>query len=131
MIHFFVFSRRNLTSRFLLITSLQPERFHAITHSFPQRRSAIYCIFNSFRTLFIAIGVGTPAPLTSVQESKVCSLLPCFHTLTNCFPPSLLLSHPYKTLGVYYPVIPPSGVSSLRRSDEPSQTRSAMFVSMR
>src|SRR6266404_2353426 len=109
MIDFFVFFRRNLTSRFPLITSLQPEQFHAITHSFAQRRSAIYCIFNSFRTLFIAIGVGTPAPLTSVQESKVCSLLPCFHTLTNCF-------HIHtKPWGCTTPVIRPSGVSSLRR----------------
>jgi hypothetical protein len=41
----------------LPITSLQPQQFQAITHSFPQRRAAIPSIFNSFRTLSIATGV--------------------------------------------------------------------------
>src|SRR6266404_1561411 len=70
MIHFFVFSRRSLTSRFLLITSLEPEQFHAITHSFPRRHSAKSFSFNTFRTLFIAIGGGTPLS-TSVQKSEL------------------------------------------------------------
>jgi hypothetical protein len=40
-----------------LITSVQPQQFQAITHSFAQRRSAIPSILNSFRTLSIATGV--------------------------------------------------------------------------
>jgi hypothetical protein len=44
-------------SPFPLITSLQPKRFHAITHSFAQRRQAIPPILNRFRTLSIATGV--------------------------------------------------------------------------
>src|SRR6266446_1654237 len=40
----------------LPITSLQPQQFHAITHSFAQRRSAIPRIFNGFRTLSITTG---------------------------------------------------------------------------
>jgi len=41
----------------LPITSLQTQRFHAITHSFVQRRSAILPVLNGFRTLSIATGV--------------------------------------------------------------------------
>jgi hypothetical protein len=44
----------------LPITSLQPRQFHAITHSFAQRRAAIPPIFNGFRTLSIATGVYPP-----------------------------------------------------------------------
>jgi len=40
----------------LPIASLQPQQFHAITHSFAQRRAAIPPIFNGFRTLSIATG---------------------------------------------------------------------------
>jgi hypothetical protein len=41
----------------LPITSLQPQQFHAITHSFAQRRAPIHPIFNGFRALSIATGV--------------------------------------------------------------------------
>jgi len=41
----------------LPITSLQPPHFHAITHSFPQRRAAIRLVIRKFRTLSIATGV--------------------------------------------------------------------------
>ena len=44
-------------SSLLLITSLQPSQFHAITHSFAPRRTSIYPVLNSFRTLSIATGV--------------------------------------------------------------------------
>src|SRR6266478_2678345 len=47
----------NRLSPFLPITSLQPQQFHTVTHSFPQRRSAISSVLNSFRTLSIATGV--------------------------------------------------------------------------
>ena len=45
---------------FPLITSLQILQFHAITHSFAQRRTSIYPVLNSFRTLSIATGVVPP-----------------------------------------------------------------------
>jgi hypothetical protein len=41
----------------LLITSLQPQQFHAITHSFAQRRAVIPCFSKSLRTLSITTGV--------------------------------------------------------------------------
>src|SRR6266436_3533001 len=44
-------ARRNFASSFLPITSLQTQWFHAITHSFAQRRDTISPILNSFRTL--------------------------------------------------------------------------------
>ena len=44
-------------SPFLPITSLQPQSLHAVTHSFAQRRAAIYFSINMFRTLSIATGV--------------------------------------------------------------------------
>ena len=40
----------------LPITSLQPQQFQAITHSFAQRRPAIPCILSGFRTLCVATG---------------------------------------------------------------------------
>src|SRR5713101_2311985 len=43
---------------FLLITSLQTQQFHAITHSFAQRRAAIHFIIKSLRTLLLSIGGG-------------------------------------------------------------------------
>jgi len=55
-------------SPFPLITSLQTQRFHTITHSFAQRRRAISLIFNRFRTLSIATGVCPPALSSSVSE---------------------------------------------------------------
>jgi hypothetical protein len=39
------------------ITSLQPQQFHSITHSFAQRHAAIPPIFNGFRTLSITTEV--------------------------------------------------------------------------
>ena len=45
------FRRSDIASSFLPITSLQPLRFHAIAHSFPQRRQPISFSLNSFRTL--------------------------------------------------------------------------------
>jgi hypothetical protein len=52
-------SQRSRLSPTLLftITSLQALYFHAIPHSFAQRRSAIPSILKSFRTLSIATGV--------------------------------------------------------------------------
>src|SRR5258706_14324354 len=52
--------RNILLNPFPPITSLQPQRFHAITHSFAQRESAIPPISNSFRTLLMLTGGGTP-----------------------------------------------------------------------
>jgi hypothetical protein len=53
-------STRNPLSPFPLITSLQTQQLHTITHSFAQRRRAIPPIFNRFRTLSIATGVYPP-----------------------------------------------------------------------
>jgi hypothetical protein len=50
-------------SPFPLITSLQTQRFHTITHSFAQRRRAISLIFNRFRTLSIATGGYPPSAI--------------------------------------------------------------------
>src|ERR1700674_2681767 len=53
----FFFSVFERSTPLLPITSLQPQQFHAITHSFAQRRAAIPPIFNGFRTLSITTGV--------------------------------------------------------------------------
>ena len=47
----------NRPSPFPPITSVQPQHYHVLTHSFAQRQPAISPIFNSFRTLSIATGV--------------------------------------------------------------------------
>ena len=57
------------------ITSLQTSHFHAITHSFAQRRTTIWPILNGFRTLSIATGVVPPArgnPSRSTSTSTAC-----------------------------------------------------------
>jgi hypothetical protein len=58
---------------------MQPQQFHALTHSFAQRRLAISFIFSKFRTLSIATGVGTP----SVANSRFCLELAAFFRHTG------------------------------------------------
>jgi len=53
-------SKPHRASPFCAITYMQPLQFHAITHSFAQRRQAIPPPFNRFRTLSIATGVVPP-----------------------------------------------------------------------
>ncbi len=69
----------------LPITSLQPQQFHAITHSFAQRRAAIPPIFNGFRTLSIATGVYTPPNVPFRTSPPLCSVprwqIPCSQKL--------------------------------------------------
>ena len=56
---------------FLLITYMQTKYFHAVTHSFAQRRAAIPFIPKSLRTLSIATGVYPETSLTTaLQASK-------------------------------------------------------------
>src|SRR5260221_4590084 len=57
----FMLARASVVSPLLLITSLQPLYFLAITHSFAQRRTNIPKILNSLRTLSITTGVLPPA----------------------------------------------------------------------
>jgi len=67
-----------ITTPLFLITSIQPLYFHAIAHSFVQRRTAISHAFNCLRTLSIATGV---YPLRSLCPRSVRSVL-------RFFPPS-------------------------------------------
>ncbi len=60
-------SGSSMLTPLLLITSLQPQQFHTITHSFAQRESAIPSIFNSFHTLLMLIGGGTPFTLLALS----------------------------------------------------------------
>src|SRR6266481_136228 len=98
----------NRPSPFLPITSLQPQQFHTVTHSFAQRRSIIPSIFNSFRTLSIATGVVPPFTLSRVGEgpalppSNTHALLRppfVFILLQIPFPASPFFSHPCKSPG--------------------------------
>src|SRR6266446_8697713 len=61
----------NRPSPFPPIISLQPQRFHTVTHSFAQRRSAIPPIFNSFRTLSIATGVVRVCVATRLDAASI------------------------------------------------------------
>jgi hypothetical protein len=67
-----------ITTPLFLITSIQPLYFHAIAHSFAQRRTAISHAFNCLRTLSIATGV---YPLRSLCPPSVRSVV-------RFFPPS-------------------------------------------
>src|ERR1700693_4783531 len=74
----------------LPITSLQPQQFQGITHSFAQRRAPIPPIFNGFRTLSIA---------TEVYPSRV--LVPVG---TGPFARPTLLAT--RTCGLFHPSLP-------------------------
>ncbi len=73
--------RSNIASALLPITSLQPLRFHAITHSFVQRRTNVPTILNSLRTLSIVTGVyPSTFPSSDFQTSRHAKSL-CLHRL--------------------------------------------------
>jgi hypothetical protein len=65
-----------LATPLFLITSLQPLYFHAITHSFAQRRAAIPFTPKSLRTLSIATGVYPLRPLCSALSALCVALFP-------------------------------------------------------
>jgi hypothetical protein len=67
----------------LPITSLQLQRFHAITHSFAQRRAPIPRLLNGFRTLSIATGV-VPSPTAtsrSLVYAYLCASVPLWQSI--------------------------------------------------
>src|ERR1700726_1965868 len=99
--------RARASSPFLPITSVQALHYQWITHSFAQQQRAIPSVLNSFRTLSIATGVGTPSSHTpTFRYSRVDIYLLCPHTVANPSPATLLFSHPYKT-----PEVPPPNPS--------------------
>jgi RHS repeat-associated protein len=55
--HHSLSTSRRVPTPFLLITYMQPQQFHALTHSFAQRRAAIPFTLKRLRTLSIATGV--------------------------------------------------------------------------
>src|SRR6266446_3867746 len=69
----------NHLSSFLLITSLEPQQFHAVTHSFAQRESTIPSIFSGLRTLLMSIGGGTPLRVSLLDAFRCHSGKPNFH----------------------------------------------------
>src|SRR5258707_10575727 len=64
-------ARASLVSPLLLITSLQPLYFLAITHSFAQRRTNIPNILNSLRTLLSPRGWYPLRPLFTLFTSSL------------------------------------------------------------
>ncbi len=84
---------------FLPIIYIQTPYFHAITHSFAQRRAAIPLILKGFRTLSIATGVCTLPP-RSVKPSS-------FPTLGRSdLQPTLLLTISLRQARVFEPPEP-------------------------
>jgi hypothetical protein len=64
-----------------LITSLQTQQLHTITHSFAQRCQAIPPVFNRFRTLSIATGVVPPC--TATNGRPMAAKVPVFRVRTR------------------------------------------------
>src|SRR6266478_5325403 len=74
----------NHVSPFPPITSLQPQHYHEITHSFVPQQPAIPSILNNFRTLSVATGVVPPrsfAPLRAPCLLYASSYPSLFHQL--------------------------------------------------
>src|SRR6266403_2290307 len=67
-----------ISTPFLPITSLQPQYFQAVTHSFVRRRSTIPPVFNNFRTLSVATGV---VPLSCRSFGAITAAGSCSHCL--------------------------------------------------
>jgi hypothetical protein len=77
--------RSNIATPLLPITSLQPLQFHAITHSFAQRRTNIPTILNSLRTLSIVTGVyPSTFPSSDFQTSRRVKSFVCIGLLPLC-----------------------------------------------
>src|SRR6266436_2864972 len=66
--------RSKRTSPFPPITSLQPQHYHEITHSFAPRQPAIPSILSNFRTLSVATGVVPPSALSRPSCTGMLSL---------------------------------------------------------
>jgi hypothetical protein len=82
---FSFFQRSSTPTPLLPITSLQPEQFHAITHSFAQWRTNIPTILNSLRTLSIVTGVyPSPFPSSDFQTSRRAKSFVCIGLLPLC-----------------------------------------------
>src|SRR5258708_1439939 len=73
LVNFTMLARTSRPSPFPPITSLQPQHYHGITHSFAQRQPSIPSIFNSFRTLSIATEV-VPPHYQNPEEYRLCGL---------------------------------------------------------
>jgi hypothetical protein len=73
---------RAIATPLFSVITMQPLYFHAIAHSFPQRRSAVRRAFDNLRTLSVVLGGGTPLSCGNRDHSFLQRL--CFHTLTNC-----------------------------------------------
>jgi hypothetical protein len=108
----------------LPITSLQPQQFHAITHSFAQRRAAIPPIFNSFRTLSIVTGVYPSATPVLLAPRPLCRAFPSPRVLKPAnsrvcigLPPLCTLSCTrflcFQQLAASFPKTPGVGVSRM------------------
>src|SRR6266404_5950040 len=85
-------ARTDRLTPFPLITSLQPQHFHTIAHSFAQRRSLIPSISNSFRTLLMLTGGWYPSRRSVLQpqleECAACDVQPSA-ALILALPPAL------------------------------------------
>jgi hypothetical protein len=77
------------------VITMQPLCFHAIAHSFPQRRSAVRRAFDNLRTLSVVLEGGTPllrepgplffaASLFSYSYELLFPQLPRFHNHPHC-----------------------------------------------
>src|SRR5258706_3751036 len=84
----------NALSRFLPITSLQVEHYHADTHSFAQRRAAISSVLNGLRTLCIVTGGVPPARPRTIREFRDRHSQPFVFTALQILAASSLHSHP-------------------------------------
>ena len=90
------------------ITSLQDKRFHEVTHSFAQRRTTIYPILNSFRTLSIATGVvplgganistSTSTSSATRREPRIARMRCSQHSVRPDAPASQTCQHPATVL---------------------------------
>ena len=77
--------RSNIATPLPPITSLQPLQFHAVTHSFAQRRTNIPTILNSLRTLSIVTGVyPSSCPTSDFQTSRHAKSFVCIGLLPLC-----------------------------------------------
>jgi len=114
---------QRMLTPFLLITYIQTKYFHALTHSFAQRRAAIPCPSKSLRTLSIATGVYLESVPDDILSHPQRRQLFCLHRLATSLPSLFTIlgvrSLCFQSVAASFPKIPGVWVSRTVLRDDP------------
>ncbi len=120
---------------FLLITYIQTKYFHAVTHSFAQRRATIPFIPKSLRTLSIATGVYLESVPDDTLSHPQRRQLFCLHRLGASFSSLWALFCPrflcFQSFAASFPKTPGWGYPDISEGHASGNISKPSFVSQR